>query len=396
MHAELDPAVVDSLFAGADRLTDTVVDRIRAEVGFYLAGGSVSRDALRQSVDDNVMRVLQQFAGGGLAAALQAPRTTGRERALQGAPLPEVLSAYRIGFGCFWEELVALARAGSWLGDSQLVDLAADIWRMSGEYADTMVSGYREASAQLMLQREHERSVLVEALFAGFIDGQRTLWETAEILRLPLEGDFVVVAAETPAIGRQALADIESRLEAEAVRSAWRLLPHEQIGVVCSRSVRMRERALQVLGRQAVSRIGVSRPFTSLRETPQALQFARLARGTLPAGEAGLARFEDTAPLAVLVAAAPAEAERVVSTILGPLRELPAEDCSLLISTLDAWFTAAGSAADTAQAMYCHPNTVRYRLRRLETLTGRSLHNPQDVADLATALQTARIVLGLR
>jgi DNA-binding PucR family transcriptional regulator len=35
--------------------------------------------------------------------------------------------------------------------------------------------------------------------------------------------------------------------------------------------------------------------------------------------------------------------------------------------------------------LYCHPNTVRYRLRRLQEMTGRSLSEPRSVAELAAA-----------
>jgi DNA-binding PucR family transcriptional regulator len=36
--------------------------------------------------------------------------------------------------------------------------------------------------------------------------------------------------------------------------------------------------------------------------------------------------------------------------------------------------------------MFCHPNTVRQRLRRLETRTGRSVNNPRDATELFIAL----------
>jgi DNA-binding PucR family transcriptional regulator len=35
-----------------------------------------------------------------------------------------------------------------------------------------------------------------------------------------------------------------------------------------------------------------------------------------------------------------------------------------------------------AEVLFCHPNTVRHRLRRIEKLTGRSLTRPRDVAEL--------------
>jgi DNA-binding PucR family transcriptional regulator len=53
---------------------------------------------------------------------------------------------------------------------------------------------------------------------------------------------------------------------------------------------------------------------------------------------------------------------------------------------------AAHSAA--AAQLHMHRNTIRNRLRRLEDLTGRSLANPLDLAELHIALECAR-TLGL-
>ena len=71
--------------------------------------------------------------------------------------------------------------------------------------------------------------------------------------------------------------------------------------------------------------------------------------------------------LRVLAAAAPDAAGELVRTVLGPILELPTQDRSSLLSTLQAWFDAGGSAVETGKRIYCHPNTVRYRLRRLRS-----------------------------
>ncbi|WP_417198275.1 hypothetical protein [Streptomyces stelliscabiei] len=82
------------------------------------------------------------------------------------------------------------------------------------------------------------------------------------------------------------------------------------------------EQALLRVLRRDRARVGVSPCFPSLRDTPQALRFARLALAGLRGTGPGVARFDDD-PLAMVVAAAPAEAAHLVGTVLRPVVELP-------------------------------------------------------------------------
>ena len=89
----------------------------------------------------------------------------------------------------------------------------------------------------------------------------------------------------------------------------------------------------------------------------------------------------------MLVAAAPHVALETARVVLGALFELPPDDRDLLLSTLDAWLDSGGSATATGARLFCHPNTVRYRLRRIEAGTGRSLSDPRELAELVTAVR---------
>ncbi|MGW0416303.1 PucR family transcriptional regulator [Streptomyces collinus] len=378
-----------ALRARLPELGERMAVRIRAEVEAYADESLIPFVSLRESCTANADQLLGRFALDAEPDVGPAERT-GRLRAEQGVPLADTLHAYRIGFGYLWERMVDEARRHPEVTDAHLVAGSSEIWAQFGRYAEAVAAAYREASAELALQREARRSALVEALFTGALADRTTLWETARQLGLPERGPYAVVAAAVPDPGGEPLPGIEGALRQAGVPSAWRLLPDAQLGLLSLThpdSESLIGRAL----RRGSARVGVSPRFDSLRDTPQALRFARLALAGLPGEGPGVARFDDS-PLAMLVAAAPAEAARLVETVLGPVLELPAPERARLLHTLGHWFTHGGVATETASGLFIHPNTVRYRLRRVEKLTGRSLSDPADLADLGAALHTLRLV----
>jgi hypothetical protein len=62
-----------------------------------------------------------------------------------------------------------------------------------------------------------------------------------------------------------------------------------------------------------------------------------------------------------------------------------------LLETLDAFFTCGGVLESAARALFVHPNTVRYRLRRVGDVTGLSALNPRDAFALRLALTIGRL-----
>jgi DNA-binding PucR family transcriptional regulator len=123
-----------------------------------------------------------------------------------------------------------------------------------------------------------------------------------------------------------------------------------------------------------------------LSETNDALRFARLALTGKPQPDSLVAVFDDT-PLAVAAVSAPEVMAKIESSVLGRLNALPDEERSILLDTFRAWVDAGGSANDTAAKIFCHPNTVRHRLHRIEQLTDRSLSRPKDLAELCLAFE---------
>jgi DNA-binding PucR family transcriptional regulator len=94
--------------------------------------------------------------------------------------------------------------------------------------------------------------------------------------------------------------------------------------------------------------------------------------------------------VAVTVASTPEVMGYVAAGVLGPLASVPPGQRAVLLDTLEAWRDSGGSAAQAAGRLFCHPNTVRHRLRRIADVTGRSLSAPADVTELCLALEAVR------
>jgi len=106
-----------------------------------------------------------------------------------------------------------------------------------------------------------------------------------------------------------------------------------------------------------------------------------LERTGAPAGR--VLRFEDFELIdALLSAADPAELRARVDLILDPLRDHPQ-----LLESLVAYLVADQNINVAAEGLHVHPNSLRYRLNRVEELLGRSLRSPATIADLYVALR---------
>ncbi|RSM71456.1 PucR family transcriptional regulator [Kibdelosporangium aridum] len=363
-------------------LIKNTVAQILEEMPVYGRAEFVSHDELSRSVTVNISVVLRTLRGVEPPDMSQAT-ATGRARAEQGAPLPELLRAYRIGLTQVWLEFTELTR-----DTAELVAVTTAIWALMDDYAEALTTSYRDTTASLMLAHQNRRSALVEALFAGSSEG--SLWDIARVLDLSLDGTFVVVAAETPVLGQEALPRIESRLRERCLASAWRLTPDLQVGVVSLRHPGASAVIVELMRQDISGRVGVSPVYTGLGHTARALHLARVALSSLPPGTASMVQFNDS-PLAGLVASAPEASVQLAHQVLRPLLDLPGEERNVLLLTLRAWFEGQGSTKLTAQRMFCHPNTIRHRLKRITDELGRTLTDPADIMEIGTALRALSI-----
>jgi hypothetical protein len=386
------PAVAvigERLLGRVDDLATELTGLIRRTESFYGAGGVVPAADLRASVRDNLVHILSRLAGHPMTG-LQPPRATGRRRAEQGVPLPVVLHAYRIAGKFIWAAILAEA-AGDDSAATALLDAASDLWFIVDELSGEVTDAYRDTVGERARRHEQTRNAMLDVLLRGDLgDGER-LWECATTLRLPHQGTFVVVAARAARPGVESIPHAEEALRARGVRSAWRVEVDAHVGVLVLTPRVGIDRLCAMLAELTGGPTGLSEPYENLEQTPSALRQARLAYAAATPPGHDLVRYEQV-PVAVLLASAPDAATTVAQTILGPVLALPAPECDILLTTLRVWFAEEGSTSAAAVKLHVHRNTVRYRLRRLESLTGRSLARPTGVAELHLALQATRIL----
>jgi hypothetical protein len=381
--------LADALLGRLDELATAMAQRIRAEVSFYVDSAMVPYDDLRKDCHAQLSAILPTL-GGPLTTDIAYARQSGRRRADDGVPLPKVMDSYRVSGRFIWETLVAEAQSTRALDSAALVRAASKIWLILDSFTQAMATAYRDAVTERIVAHEHERSALVAALLDGRITDSQTLWDSADVLGISRRGPYVVVAAELASVGRYVLPDVAARLRAQDLSSAWRLLPDLQVGVVVLPDhTGGLDRLVAVLDRQARHPIGVSPPYPTLDGTRTALRFAKIAMSGVRSTGSNVIVF-DKSPLAVTAASTPEVMARIVGSVLGPLDRFAAGERAILLNTLEAWRDSGGSTEQAAATLFCHPNTVRQRLRRIAEATGRSFTAPQDIAELCLALEAAR------
>lgn len=378
-------ALARELLTGLDDFTELVVEQIRLRVPYYSSAEHLAFGDATRLVRANVESVLQSFVSPGLPD-VSAAQSAGRQRGEQGVPLPIVMAAYRVGFHEIWTRLLERARSGGQVTSEALVEAASQIWAAHDTFSQVMADAYRDAVFGEMLRTEQERSALVGVLLEGRITDELTSWDAADLLRLSGQGPFVVVAAEVVQLAHEALPGAETRLRLSGMSSAWRLLPDLQVGIVRLAKETQVHRLSDQLAKTARGRVGISPVYPRLSETSVALRLARMALSTAAPGAVEIRVFDEH-PLGIAAVNASPAMDRIVRTVLGPVLDLPGEDQSVLLSTLAAWRDNGGSTESTAKQLFCHPNTVRLRLRRLENLTGRLLSDPRAAAETLLALE---------
>jgi len=105
--------------------------------------------------------------------------------------------------------------------------------------------------------------------------------------------------------------------------------------------------------------------------------------------------FEDTGAYRLLLPAMtedPGELKRFYAETIEPLATYDDQYETDLVATLEAYLDNDGSVAGTAQRLYTHRHTVRYRLERVRELSGHDVGSSEGREKLSLGLKAMRVL----
>lgn len=324
-------------------------------------------------------------------------RAIGAARAADGRPLTDVLRAYRVASSVFVRHVAEVYLTE--LDRRDVADLGLVVLEALDAVSEDIIGAYTAARRQLETDRALTHSALLDDLVAGRNTSPGALADRTRALglRLPSVPNFLIV--QSTEVGQPLSEDTVDAL----VRTLG-LTPPDRGAAGGHRShlcTRRGHRALLLLpssiGRAEIddacregSLRGCLVDGMPLTDVSGAYPVASHALDTAPDhafDDRAVLDHGDGQLLALLTARPAADTDAVIRTILGPLTENSNQH---VLEGLSA-FIATGSASAAAARLRVHPQTLRYRLRRVVELTGRNPRLAWHRLALDTAIQLRQL-----
>lgn len=330
----------------------------------------------------------------GISAFAAWYREPGRHRAVSAevfGPAPEELAR-----AISLEQVVQMARVAlaaveesldDVVGAAAAPDVREAMLRYSREIAFAAATVYARAAEERGAWDARLEALVVDAVLRDEADDE--VRSQASALRWPRRGGIAVVVGSTP-VG------VEPETVVDGVRGAARAAGHSAlVGVHGDRTIALLDASTDAIAAgQAVQDglgtdpIVVGPVAASLREAAASARDALAARRVVRAWPGAPRPVTSEALLPErAVAGDEAASQTLVRTVYAPL----AADRGPLLETIDTYLAVGCSIEGASRRLLVHPNTVRYRLRRVNDLTGWSPSDPRGQFALRTALVLGRL-----
>ncbi|MFC4944184.1 PucR family transcriptional regulator [Pseudonocardia sp. GCM10023141] len=375
------------LVAVASRLrhrTDDLVERQLAVLRRFPSYDRVPADDLRRSCRRNVARVvatLEQHDREPAQIELPAhieedERSSGQRRALQGVPSDDVVEAYRAVLSVLRDAFIDEAGAADADPRSVLAGTRR-LWDLTDRYSNVLVSARQQVEIDAARRDERHRMAFLQRLLTGGVE-HAELVEGGAVHGVLPDHEYWVLR------GRQRSGDpqrLSRHLELSptiGTRPLVTLVDDDVAGISTARPAPLDGAVIAVAGPVALA--GVATAFTeATRVLTVAVRYDRSG-------------VVDSSSLSVRVAVEQqAElGEQLYRRYVSPFRDAGAASEEVL-QTIHTYLHQHRSVATTATLLSVHENTVRYRLERFRTVTGRDLSDTDVLVEVWWALEYATI-----
>ncbi|MEE4495428.1 PucR family transcriptional regulator [Streptomyces sp. BE230] len=325
--------------------------------------------ALRVGVEQSLASFVDLVAEPSTSTSLRDDmcRRFGRFEAYEGRSMEALQGAYRLGARVALRRAKKVGRSYSF-SPALMLSFADALFAYVDELESLSREGFLEVQSQAGEQSEATRRRLLHLILAGRPVPRTAIAELCEQTGWPLPEQVTLVAARAPAGLDRVDADRDMLVDLSSPQ------PHLLIpGPLNEARRQMLERAL--IGTRVA--IGPTVP------TAQASDSIRWARRVLELIDSGAI---DDAPLVLCenhlvtlwLLSDPALLDQLAQRELAPIAGITATRRDRLIETLRIWLDTRGTAAHMGALLDVHPQTVRYRMRNLETIFGEQLIDPES------------------
>ena len=373
--------LTDEMLERAGAVGERAAERMQEELPAY---ATVPREELLPVLLENTRNILLAVRDPDAAPPhLEAHyRESGETRARQGISSDEMLNAWRIALAAVREEAHAVARANGF-NDGVLLEFIEAILRFGDAGMLASAAAHRKTELELARHEQHHRTTLVRGILFGTLS-PAAIHVQSGAYGLDPTASYCAVRAR-PA-GELTARSIEAQLDiadtAGPRRGLAALLDGDLAGFV----------AVPLRGAVRVP-VGVGPP-APLHALEESFRLATRALETaLALGREGAVEI-DALGLAPAVIADGEIGDALTARIVDPITG-HGRSGQVLLETVDRYLANDLRLDATAAELFLHVNTVRYRLRRFEELTGTDLRRVDDLVEIWWAIQRARLTGGL-
>jgi hypothetical protein len=378
----LDPRLIDLLRRRLPEVATHTINAVTDEVPSYVgAFGGPMGDNIENAVQMALAGFLRLAARGRttdagtpLSPALEGAYALGRGEARSGRSADALLSAYRVGARVAWRELAETAVEGG-IPAETLASFAELVFAYIDELSAASVAGH----ADELETTGRVRQGYLDRLALGLLRGDPADALVAAAERADWTPPKTLTAVLLPNSQVRPVLGLLDPRTLSAVGEPVTLPDGLSALLIPDAGGRARTRLLRTLaGRAAV--VGPARPWLAVDAS-----YARAVRAL--ALRTGDAAYDTEEHLADLILAADTDAVADLrARVLAPLSTLTSASEQKLAETLRAWLLHQGRREDIANALFVHPQTVRYRMGQLRELYGDRLDDPDTIRDLTIAL----------